>query len=369
MRILHRYVFFDYLVIFFTTVFVNLFVMSMIVVVREMSNIDSVASPSLLLRLFVMVLPYLLMFALPISALTACLILFGRLSFDGEVTAMRASGLSMWNIIAPVLLFSVLLSLFCMVNNAYFAPASKANRDNIIQLIRGENPLDLLAAGRSNRSIPGYNIYIGSKKGNILETITISKFWKKGMELVVDAGRVEVYLDQGSKLWIDLKGVTIRQLAGPDENKVEPRAEFASYPYSFNLGGMDRKKKPKEIDAMTMTELLVAMRESGSRNPRADIKILKIERAEMAKEMKSRLALALSCFAFTLIGVPLGMKSRRKESSVGIGIALGLVLFYYMFIELSKKMLVHPEWRPDLIIWTPVLVCEFLGIFLLHRIK
>ena len=87
----------------------------------------------------------------------------------------------------------------------------------------------------------------------------------------------------------------------------------------------------------------------------------------MVVESNKRLALSLSCFAFTLLGIPLGIKSHRKESSIGVGISLFLVFIFYFFIILANSLVGHPEYRPDMIVWIPVIFSEIFGFYLLYR--
>jgi lipopolysaccharide export system permease protein len=81
------------------------------------------------------------------------------------------------------------------------------------------------------------------------------------------------------------------------------------------------------------------------------------------------LALSVSCFAFTLLGIPLGVRSRRKESSIGVLISLVLVFFFYFFIIVADALIGHPEFRPDLIIWIPVLLAEIVGAIMIRRLN
>ena len=90
-------------------------------------------------------------------------------------------------------------------------------------------------------------------------------------------------------------------------------------------------------------------------------------RAKMAVDANQRLALALSCFAFALLGIPLGIRAHRKESSIGIGLALVLLFLFYLFIIISDALVDRPEWRPDLIPWIPVLGCQLIGFLLLNK--
>lgn len=371
MRTLHRYIVVDYLVMFCTTLLIITFVMSMAAVVRAVDYAARGASLALFGELFMVVLPYMLSFAIPVSTLTACLILFGRLSFDGELTAMRASGMSLWNIVAPIVIVSVLLSAFCVYLNSYVAPRSKDGKRNILQRIGAEDPMNLLVPGEFIRDFPGMMIYIGDRQGAAVRDVIVYKIDAKGLSANLEARDGMLRVEGKERFVIDLYKVRIEQeekgstIEAPKKQIIN--AEY--YPISIDLGGMDKGRRVKKHGEMTLNELLENIRDVKRAYPGVTSEHLRKHRMGMILETNSRFALALSCFAFTLIAIPLGMKSRRKESSVGMGIALGLVLFYYLFMSLADSLVYQPNLRPDLIIWVPVIFCELLGIYLINRMK
>ena len=85
-------------------------------------------------RFFLYNIPYSLAFSIPISALFSTLLVFGRLSADSEISAMKSSGLSMWQIASPVILISLVMVCVCLYNNLVIYPSTTyANR----KLIKG----------------------------------------------------------------------------------------------------------------------------------------------------------------------------------------------------------------------------------------
>jgi lipopolysaccharide export system permease protein len=84
-------------------------------------------------------------------------------------------------------------------------------------------------------------------------------------------------------------------------------------------------------------------------------------------ELTKRIVLALSCFTFVLLGIPLGTKTHRKESSIGIGISLALVTVFYIFLVLGETMAKYPQTHPYLILCLPVLASLGLGAYLINR--
>ena len=89
----------------------------------------------------------------------------------------------------------------------------------------------------------------------------------------------------------------------------------------------------------------------------------------MAVELNKRLVLAVSCMAFVLLGVPLGIRAHRKESSIGVALSLLVMFCFYLFVIIAETLVERPECRPDLIVWLPFLVCAVLGFLLLDRMN
>ena len=84
-------------------------------------------------------------------------------------------------------------------------------------------------------------------------------------------------------------------------------------------------------------------------------------------QMQRQIAQSLACLSFALIGIPLGIGSRRRETTVGVAWALGLVAVYYAFLIAAKSLDTRPEWHPQILVWIPNILFLALGILLLRR--
>jgi lipopolysaccharide export system permease protein len=84
-------------------------------------------------------------------------------------------------------------------------------------------------------------------------------------------------------------------------------------------------------------------------------------------ELNKRLVLALSSFAFVWLGIPLGTRAHRKESSIGIGISLLLVTVFYLFVITGESLAKYPGAFPYVIVWIPVLTSLGLGAYLIGK--
>jgi lipopolysaccharide export system permease protein len=93
-----------------------------------------------------------------------------------------------------------------------------------------------------------------------------------------------------------------------------------------------------------------------------------IEKNRMIIEANSRISTAVACFTFMLIGIPLGVKSHRKETSIGMVMSLAIVFAYYVFIVIAKTLAENGSGlHASLVLWLPLIATQFLGLFLIRR--
>lgn len=370
-RVLNRYLLGDFAKSFLITLFVLTFVMYVGAVVQAIDYMSRGISGLLIMKIFALNIPFTLSFVIPMSVLTTVLLHFGRLSADGEITALKSSGVSLWQIAAPILFCSVLLSGVCLYLNAVLSPQSHFARRQMLRDLGEEDPLALLDEGRFISDFPGVKVYVGKKADSRLEDIILYQFDEKGVraEVLAKSGRVS-FNKETRVMEINLEKVRLTEYDknNPEDHEKARSLSADSYPVTLDLRQMLQKSVIyKKAPDMTFSELVDALRNVRQAFPDIQEKNVPRMRAKMAVDASQRLALAMSCFSFTLLAIPLGIRSHRKESSIGIGLALVLLFTFYMFIILSDAMVDRPEWRPDMIPWIPVLGCQFFGFLLLQK--
>ncbi len=371
MTILNRYVAQDYLVTFCMTVLVFTFVMCVGTVIKAIDLVARGVSWGIVFQVFAVNVPFIMMFTIPMSSLTTVLLMFSRLSLDGEITAMKSCGLNIWQIVAAPVFFSILLSVLCVYLNSVAAPNSHFANRKILRTVGVDEPMNLLEEGRFVRHFPGLLIYVGSKEKDKINDVVVYELGEEGVKRSVRAryGTIQPDPEQGV-LNIDLFDVRIDQ---PDQDQPMDLARARNvtarkYPVKLDFREIwDNSNIEKKVPDMTMSELAHAIRNVGQVFPELSLEDRMKMKMRMVVDANQRFALALSCFAFTMLGIPLGMRSRRKESSVGVGISLLVVLVFYLFIVIADALVGNPEWQPDKIIWIPVIGGELAGLIMLRR--
>lgn len=326
-------------------------------------------------RLVGMLVPFVLSYALPMGMLTGVLLTLGRLSADSEITALRAAGIGLVRIARPIVLLGILgLTLGLYVNFDAMPRARVQYHRDLAEAVRA-NPLSFIVPKTFVRDFNGFVIYIGDRTGPVLKDFWL---WRlDGEQRVVQAvhaesGRID-YDEDRNDLILTLSNAQVetRDPQAPEDfSTAQPIGAFRqSEPVRLPLDRLfGRPAERRKLDWMTYPEL-----EREQARVEAGRAGAKDGREQARAEMKVRLVVqekfttALSVLSFALIGVPLGIKVSRRETSANLGLALMLVLGYYFLTVMVKWLDRHPEYRPDLLLWAPNLVFLVLAAWLFRR--
>jgi lipopolysaccharide export system permease protein len=372
MRILNRYIVLDYLVIFLGALGLITFVMTAGALIKAVDLMARGISPMLIVKFFFQNIPYILSFSMPISTLFAALLLFGRLSMDSEISAMKSCGISLWRLTSPLILLSMLFSFICIYINCEVAPAAKYANKELLRTAGVEEPINLLEEGRFIRDFPGLMIYVGRKNGTVVKDVVAYELDKDGgIKRSVRAKNGDIAADNTSRLLtVKLYDVRIEVPDAKDPHDVSKTTYVNAQYYPIKLDFEKvLKSKPtvKKRGQMRMGQLIDSIRNVERDFPMISAADRLIEKTKLIVEANQRVSIAIGCFSFMLIGIPLGVKSHRKESSIGMVLSLVIVFAYYLFIVVAKALAEYPALHPNLILWIPLIVAQISGLWLIKR--
>ena len=184
MRILHRYIFGNLLSTFLTSLVVLSFVMMVGLLFKATRYIASGASFMSVVQFIGFGFPGTLSMSIPISALVSTMLVFGRLSADSEISAMRACGVSMRRIMLTPFLLGVVLSLVCLYITAFVAPESAYARRTFRNVIKTSDVLAVIQPGKSIAGLPGLSadtsVFVGTRTNDWLYNVRIQEPLKNG---------------------------------------------------------------------------------------------------------------------------------------------------------------------------------------------
>ncbi len=331
MRILRDYVLKEFSYSFFLTlvVFTFVFLVGNIITLANYI-INKGVDPISVLKLFAFLVPWLLSFTLPIAVLTASILAFGRLSADGELTAMKASGISLYRISMPIVMVGILLSFFAFYLNDQVSPNASFASRRVLKEIGIRSPAAALEEGTFIRGFENYIIFIHEIKRNKLKNIRIYQPQenKPTRTIVAEAGEINS-IPEKNLIELKLYNGTSEEPSPTDPDSFY-KLNFKTYFMSLDLSKVFKNEKiQKKTREMTISEIKAEI---------ANCIDQKIDPTPLRVEIYKKINISIATLIFALIGIPLGVKAQRSEKSIGF--VLGSVLFGIYWAAFSSMLVV-----------------------------
>lgn len=365
--------------------------------------VESGAPPRIVFDFIIQVIPFSLSFSVPWGFLTAVLLVYGRLAADNELTSMRMAGLSLWRLSAPAIGMGIALSAMCYYINIEVSPKGKNAMSDLVMKAAMENPRNLLNASQSMTKLDKVQLYVEKRDGDILKGLHVYPMEGFGMGTDFDAIHAESAIigefdTRTRQLELTLKNARIERSEGPltdmpaigtmplrihipiknlrklkanrftnrEISKAFDHADIAMqtnikdvYLYSKNAALNPLFPCAEELWKATWVDTLYYT--STFTN--------KTERREFETEGTQRASFACACFVFSLIGVPLAITARRKDTSTGFAIGIMVAAVYFLalvFCELSRKA---GGITPYVVLWLPNILCTAFAIWQHQKAK
>lgn len=310
--------------------------------------------------LFVYMMPAFMVITLPLSFLMGILLAFGRLSADAEIIALKASGVSLTQMLKPAFMMAVITALLTAGLTIYAAPASNnAFRSKVFDIATRKANIGI-EAQIFNADFDGLVLFANKidQKTGIIDGIFISDERTTSTPSIITARTGNVLSDpEDLSLSLHLIEGSIHRRSEFKQKRSYQVINFDTYDINLDIGQKlspqgNRRKKEKEL---TLQELMARIEKA--KKPK--------KRSQLSVELLHRFVLPLTPLIFTLVGVPLGIQTTR--SGRGGGFALGLLIFlvYYILYSLTKTLAIDAG-VTAYVVFLPTLVFLFGGGYILN---
>ncbi len=353
MRILDRYLARSLLTVYLKALLVFI---SLYLIVDLFANSDewlhARMPASMIIDYYLHLIPGIFIIIGPVALLLATLFGLGTLCKNNELTAMKASGISLYRTILPLLVLSFLISLFTLFVNEVGVPPAARRTEELKRMRRGEQ--DRLLRNIQFFGEAGNMFYIRSfdKKEMVMEGLQILRRSPQGfIELRIDAEEAKWQdgrwiLRQGFRKIYDERGVPTGR------SELIKELDIAENPEDF-LAGERRKKE------LSFRELRGRIRTLEKRGFRPQRELV---------ELHSKLSFPLMNLIIVLLGIPFALPTRRGGLMAGFGKALGIGFVYLAFFRLGQFL--GQEMFPPLVgAWLANAVFATIGMVLIFRAR
>jgi lipopolysaccharide export system permease protein len=310
-----------------------------------------------IMRLISYMLPSFCIVTIPMSFLLAVLLAFGRLSADSEITAMKASRISLYGMLPPVLSFAVIVFTVSMFMTMYALPWGNSSfKLFLYDVIKSRITLNLKEKV-FNDSMPGVVLYMDNydRKRHLISDVLIYDDRKAGDPVTIFAKTGAIATDPVKKeIRLNLKDGSIhRSMGGSNYNLVK----FVSYDLGINLDKSSPGVKADEQD-MSFSELRQHIKDKDG-----DVMV----RRNYLIEFYKRISLPFACFIFVLLGIPLGMQNQRTGKAAGFSMSIGVIVFNYILFSIGKTLGQKGLINPGVAMWIPNIVLLVIGLYLFRK--
>jgi LPS export ABC transporter permease LptF len=312
------------------------------------------------------IIPFSLTFTIPWGFLTAVLLIFGRLSAENELIALRSNGVSIPRVCVPVIVISIICVGICFWINVDVAPHAQEEMKAAVYHMATSNPIALFGSDSVIDQFPGELIYVEKKAGTKLEDImmyTLNDHGQPTMSVHAKTGELMTDITGKQQIILRLKDsqYVMRDSVKPDNPTLMQNVTARENDLAISLEELyEKNTKKRGPSQMTLSELL--QKQLDSSMDRAQISAIKTE-------TNKRFSLSLASFAFCLLAVPLAITAHRKETSIGFLFSLIVAFVYFFFIVMVDTLLRNPKFHPEILIWLPNVVFIALGVVLFYRMS
>ncbi|HWB95499.1 MAG TPA: LptF/LptG family permease [Bryobacteraceae bacterium] len=368
-KILNRYIFREIL----TSTILGTVLATAVIFLQGVGNIFEVlvrssARPETIFYLFALSIPPVLPLTIPFGVLVGILIGLGRMSGDGEITAMRAAGVSSRKVIAPVLFFASLATIVAGSASLRLTPLALREQIRVINKLQATQLSADIQPRVFEEDFPNTILYVGDVRPGpvslwrnvFIADVTPPDQRKSGLRDKADGPLITVAREaiavpdvEHNRIQLSMRDGSTHEMGrdGVANDAIFPRGEQTL-----------QAQAPAEQHRHPMREMntreLIPLSRSGP------------DWVEARIELHQRLALPIACIVLALVGIPLGVSTRKGGKSAGYVNAVLLAFFCYYLAFITLIGLARQRTLPVVVaVWLPNLVFFLAGVIFLARLE
>ncbi|HXZ81968.1 MAG TPA: LptF/LptG family permease [Terriglobales bacterium] len=305
------------------------------------------------------VTPYFLYNTTPISMLLAVLVTFGLLQKSNEVTAMKATGVSIYRVVMPVLMLAAVVAVGLFFFDQLYLPQLNKRQDSLRNQIKGKPAQTYLRPDRKwifgqHSTIYYYEFFDPDQ--NRFASITAFEFDPHTFQMTRRIHANHAHWSDLLQRWIFEQGWT----RSFEATKVEEFRPFEVATFNeLNEPPAYFKKEVKQSSEMSYEELRRYIR---------DLQQSGFDVVRLKVQLHKKFAFPLMTFVMAILAVPFALSSGRRGALAGVAMAIGIAVIYWVGMGFFEAMGNASQLPPALAAWSPDLLFGLAGGYLLLKV-
>jgi lipopolysaccharide export system permease protein len=374
-----------------------------------------------ILQLIAFNLAWMVVLAVPMAVLVACVMAFGSLSSSNELTAMRSAGVSLGRMLFPLLALGIMMAWLDLEFNNKVLPDANHKAKDLMTDINRKKPMLAVEPGRftADDEIPGYAILArrSDPVTNLLYDVTIYDHSHPGTNRMLTAKTAKIAFTR------DFRNVVLTLNTG-EIHELPPSAPgdyrhggFDEYTVQVPTSGFDfirggeSERSDRELSAqdlmkhvderrsvlakqvqmmrahlmnfathVTTAQSIPATTPVNAENDNFQMTVMNVQNDvstikstdedidSYLVEVHKKYAIPAACIIFTLIGVPLGALAKRSGVGAGVGLSIGFFVLYWIFLIGGEKLADRDVISPFMGMWGGNIILLAIGAYLTYRV-
>lgn len=308
-------------------------------------------------------IPEFVAYALPISLLLATLVSYGRFSSDSELIAWRSCGISIYRLVAPAIIFSLIIALVTLIFNELVVPSANYQAAQIIETFI---PEEKKFTQEQDIFYPQYEdinqkqsitslFYAQAFDGEFMQDVTILIWHQQQLNQIIYAQ--QAFWNEQEKIWIFIDGGIYQLNYDYVTNNF---VNFDNYKMSLSSAPLELVQKSRDPFQMNIAQSLDYLRIIAHSGDEKRILMFQVR-------TQQKMAFPFICLVFGLIGSALGIRPQHLARGTSLGITVLIVFLYYLLGFLIGALGLVGVVSPFIAGWLPNILGLIIGIFILIK--